>query len=246
MIDYLERLFFPDKRDWEGEQARPAPSPPGEERPRSLVVPAPGEAEAPQDMAAVKLQREEVQTLAAADFGSEEPQSMAAAGFGPEKPRSMAVAGGSVEEPQVMAEAALRSEEVQALRGVFPEGESPEKMAQTSLRGEEMPQSPAMTVPEQEAVQPLFAAKVREIGYEAGQMRHRIGNAPEEQRASRATLSGERGQELARVSSAWEEPVSEAYRSRIPARYNPGEREEDLEHRLRRNSRRYDSGFFLY
>jgi hypothetical protein len=233
MIDYLERLFFPDKRDWEGEQARPAPSPPGEEWPRSLAVPDSGEAEAPQDMAAVKLQREEVQTLAAADFGSEEPQSMAVAGTG-------------AEEPQVMAEAALRSEEVQALRGVFPEGESPEKMAQTSLRGEEMPQSPAMTVPEQEAVQPLFAAKVREIGYEAGQMRHRIGNAPEEPRASRATLSGERGQELTRVSPAWEEPVSEAYRSRIPARYNPGEREEDLEHRLRRNSRRYDSGFFLY
>ena len=55
-----------------------------------------------------------------------------------------------------------------------------------------------------------------------------------------------RAEEIYRVSPASEAPLFEAYKSPLPDRYRPEERDEPLEHRLRRNSRRYDSGFFLY
>lgn len=60
-------------------------------------------------------------------------------------------------------------------------------------------------------------------------------------------LSGPEGPEpLAAARAAWEEPV-QAVRDRIPVpRGGELPRETDLERRLRRESRRYDSGFFWY
>ena len=55
MIDYLERLFFPDKREWEGEREVPAPSSHGEEQPRPLAVSAPVEGEFPRAMPMAEL-----------------------------------------------------------------------------------------------------------------------------------------------------------------------------------------------
>ena len=118
-------------------------------------------------------------------------------------------------------------------------------MAEFAVR-EEIPRSLARTAPEQETVQPLPVAFIRETEGEAGQKRRQIRTYAEEKSAPRPVLAEEPGEELRRVSAAWEEPASETYLSRFAERYHVGEQEEELEHRLRRNSRRYDSGFFLY
>jgi len=53
-------------------------------------------------------------------------------------------------------------------------------------------------------------------------------------------------EELARVIRRGEEPVFERQSPRISQRPQARERQEELERRLRRDSRRYDSGFFWY
>lgn len=59
-------------------------------------------------------------------------------------------------------------------------------------------------------------------------------------------LPGENTDELPRPFLSREEPGSETYPTPFVNRDDGRGRGEELEHRLRRNSRRYDSGFFLY
>ena len=114
--------------------------------------------------------------------------------------------------------------------------EESEVRSDSRFTAEETPQKPAVLV--REAAPEAVRAEKRE-GYRAEE-------AVEHRNAALPGGTGEGAEELARVSRIWEEPGFEAYGFRTPDRHRPEIREEALEHRLRRNSRRYDSGFFLY
>ena len=74
----------------------------------------------------------------------------------------------------------------------------------------------------------------------------RIGEALTPSGAGTYRLSPSDPEELARVGVAREEPV-DADRNRLQIhRSQPGTETRELERRLRRDSRRYDSGFFWY
>ena len=137
MIDYLERLFGTDRRDWEEEQRDAVPS-------RRLA--------------------------------EEQPQELNLAAVRGEQPQNMTVAGFSVQEKE------------ENVGSYLPKTEEHHDRSRSETRAEE----------------------------------------------------------FARVSPTREEPFSEEHRSYPSVPFRPEEREEPLEHRLRRNSRRYDSGFFLY
>ena len=117
--------------------------------------------------------------------------------------------------------------------------------ARWAEQGEEERSVPSSSLP-QEPVQPLSVSAFREEEQWQQVAVRRVEGALSIPGTVRGRLEGEVGEELPRVRMDGEDPISGAYEppfSGLPFRETQGE---ELEHRLRRNSRRYDSGFFLY
>lgn len=108
---------------------------------------------------------------------------------------------------------------------------------------EEQPQGMKMADVRAEQPQNMTAAAFPKQEQDADMVSYLPEKAADHSDRSRSEA---RAEEIYRVSPASEAPLFEAYKSPLPDRYRPEERDEPLEHRLRRNSRRYDSGFFLY
>ena len=116
---------------------------------------------------------------------------------------------------------------------------------QRDEQGEEAWAAPSALLT-QEPVQNMPVSQFRDEAQWQQEAARRLESALSVPGAVQGRLEEERSGELPRVMMSGEDPVFGVYAQ--PASV-PGMQEvqgEDLEHRLRRNSRRYDSGFFLY
>ena len=104
-----------------------------------------------------------------------------------------------------------------------------------------------MTVPgvREESVQNMPVSRFPEEAAEQ-QWKRRLESELAVQEDQIIRLPSELGEGLKRITLNREEPAFEEYFPRNLQRNRDGAQGEELEHRLRRNSRRYDSGFFLY
>lgn len=115
---------------------------------------------------------------------------------------------------------------------------------ETRWEGEETQFSPS-PVQTEETVEPLAVSRFRDEEDWRQEAARRLESALTVEDVSRR-LTSEQAQPLPRPHLTGEEPRAESYSLPEPYRSREMEGAQGLEHRLRRNSRRYDSGFFLY
>jgi hypothetical protein len=116
---------------------------------------------------------------------------------------------------------------------------------ESGLEGEEDSGASSL-LRKEESVESLPVSRLRDEEQWQQEAVRRLERALHMQEPAGRRLSEERAEELVRVAVSREEPGFETYPAPMTHFRGQPEREETLEHRLRRDSRRYDSGFFLY
>lgn len=126
------------------------------------------------------------------------------------------------------------------------EGEEPERSVRFSpLEGERVEEMAyPMLAPEPEAERGGMEEKTAEFWQTEG--RRRVERALSESPAPLRRLDSTGPEPMSGAAAVWEEPVPGNRESMALSRPEPRREQDELERRLRRDSRRYDSGFFWY